>query len=133
MATAAPIPRALSEYQRLGQELLESGSPLVAYDTLAEGVALFPTDARLRQLLALALVRTGATRCASRLLSALKQEGHTDEETLGLLGRVHKDLWEDSIDPTERRAHLEQAFRYYRDAYRITNGIWTGIRSSAGN
>lgn len=130
MATAPHIPRELAEYLRLGQDLLEGGSPLVAYDTLAEGVAAFPNDVRLRQLLALALVRTGAARSAIQLLSALRSEGHTDEETLGLLARVHKNLWEDSSDPAEKRVHLHQAFEHYLAAYRITNGIWTGINAA---
>lgn len=130
MEAAPTTPRTLDDYRRLGQEHLEAGAPLLAYDALADGLAQFPDDVRLRQLLGLALARTGASRSAIRLLTALRAEGHADEETLGLLARVHKDLWRDSIDPAERRAHLEQAFEHYRDAYRITGGFWSGINAA---
>lgn len=114
-----------------GERLLQNGVPLVAYDTLADGLRRFPADVRLRQLIALSLARTGASRLASRILEELASEGHADEETLGLLARTYKDLWADSIDERERRRYLRRAFESYRDAYLLSNGYWSGINAAA--
>ena len=48
----------------------------------------------LRQLLALALARSGASDSANAVLQTLYKEGHRDEETLGLLARTYKDLYQ---------------------------------------
>ena len=85
--TAATV----EEWRHEGEGLLRAGAPIVAYDRLAEGLLLFPGDVRLRQLLALALARTGASDAAIPLLEALRAEGHTDEETIGLLARTYKE------------------------------------------
>jgi class 3 adenylate cyclase len=102
----------------------------MAYDTFAEGLRRFPSDRRLRQQLALALARTGASRRANQVLQDLAREGHRDEETLGLLARTHKDLWADSDDPDERRRHLRLAGGYYREAYALSGGYWSGINAA---
>jgi len=122
-------PVSLDEWRQRGQTLLAGGAPIVAYDTLADGLEAFPGDARLRQLLALALARSGASRAAIPLLEALRAEGHVDEETIGLLARAHKDLWTEG-GPAERRAHLESAHNFYAEAYRLSGGIWSGINAA---
>lgn len=119
-----------SAYLDAGVALLKSGAALVAYDTFAEGLRHFPTDARLRQQLALSLARTGASRRANRILQDLVREGLRDEETLGLLARTHKDLAADS-GASDRRQHLRFAYEHYRDAYALTNGYWSGINAAA--
>jgi class 3 adenylate cyclase len=123
-------PSTCADYAGAGERLLKAGEPLVAYDTLADGLKHFPTDRRLRQLLALALARTGASRLANQILSRLAAEGFDDEETLGLLARTHKDLWADSRNLTERQYHLQQAFLSYRDAHERTGGYWSGINAA---
>ncbi len=110
--------------------LLKSGATLVAYDTFAEGLRHFPADARLRQQLALALARSGASRRANRILQDLVREGHRDEETLGLLARTHKDLSADGGNAHDRRQHLRLAYEHYRDAYALTSGYWSGINAA---
>lgn len=123
-------PVSLDEWRQRGQTLLAGGAPIVAYDTLAEGLAAFPGDPRLRQLLALALARSGASRAAIPLLEALRAEGHTDEETIGLLARAHKDLWAEGGSAAERRAHLQAAHNFYAEAHHVSNGIWSGINAA---
>jgi class 3 adenylate cyclase len=125
-----PPPPDLESYALRAERQLESGSPLVAYDILAEGLVHFPGDVRLRQLTALALARSGASRPAAEILEALRREGHTDEETLGLLARTHKDLWAGSRDPAERRRRLQLAYRSYLEAYRKSRGFWSGINAA---
>ncbi len=51
-------------YINLGDSILKSGEPLLAHDVLLEGLKHWPTNVRLRQLQALALARSGATRRA---------------------------------------------------------------------
>jgi class 3 adenylate cyclase/tetratricopeptide (TPR) repeat protein len=123
-------PLTADAYCEAGVKLLKSGAALMAYDTFAEGLRRYPADARLRQQLALSLARTGASRLANQILQELAAEGHKDEETLGLLARTHKDLWADSDDRSEQRRHLRLAFEYYRDAYTLTNGYWSGINAA---
>jgi len=120
----------LTDYQETAARALKQGAPLVAFDAANAGLRLFPGDPRLRQLLALALARSGAGRQANALLHALVAEGHTDEETLGMLARTYKDLWSKALTPEVRRRHLEQAFRWYREAHDRTRGYWTGINAA---
>lgn len=54
----------------LGERILGVGEPLLAYDVLSEGLKLWPQDVRLRQLLALALARSGATHRANHISCA---------------------------------------------------------------
>lgn len=116
--------------RRAGEELLKKAAPLLAYDALAEGLKAFPGDVRLRQLMALALARTGATRLANQLLVRLAAEGHTDEETLGLLARTYKDLWADTDDAAQQQRCLQLAFHHYLEAYKLSTGYWSGINAA---
>ncbi|MGQ9732677.1 MAG: tetratricopeptide repeat-containing protein, partial [Candidatus Zipacnadales bacterium] len=79
-------------YQLLAEAIIRRGAPLVAYEIVVQGLRFWPQDVRLRQLMALALARSGATQRANELLQQLVAEGCTDEETMGLLARTHKDL-----------------------------------------
>jgi class 3 adenylate cyclase len=123
-------PVTVEEWRQKGEGLLRAGAPIVAYDTLAEGLVAFPGDPRLRQLLALALARSGASGAAIPLLEALRAEGHTDEETIGLLARSYKDLWAQGGTAAERHDHLARAYSYYAEGYRLSAGIWTGINAA---
>jgi tetratricopeptide (TPR) repeat protein len=120
----------LAAHQKLGEWILRRGAPLVAYEVFAQGLGRWPGDVRLRQLVALALARSGATRRANEALQELCREGHSDEETLGLLARTHKDLAEQATDPDERRRQLQLACEGYERAYRATGGYWTGINAA---
>jgi class 3 adenylate cyclase len=121
-------PVSLDEWRQRGQKLLAGGAPIVAYDTLADGLDAYPGDARLRQLLALALARSGASRAAIPILEALRAEGHVDEETIGLLARAHKDLWTEG--GPAGRGHLQSAHNFYAEAHRLSGGIWSGINAA---
>lgn len=112
------------------QALLRAGEPLLAYDLLARQLEERPGDVRLRQGMALALARCGATHRAREILRALHGEGHGDEESLGLLARTAKDLALRATDPEQRVRFLAEARDLYLDAYRRTGGIWTGINAA---
>jgi len=117
-------------YRLLGERILKQGEPLLAYDVVAEGIKSFPQDVPLRQLLALALARSGAAGAANAVLRGLYQEGYRDEETLGLLARTHKDLASEAADTPQANQQLRQAYEFYTQAYRTTGGYWSGINAA---
>jgi hypothetical protein len=117
--------------------LLKQGEPLLAYNTVQEGLQRWPGHLRLRQLQALALARSGDTEDANRLLRALAAEGLDDAETLGMLARTHKDLGLTSRDRSEREAHLTASFELYARAYGTSrerevnaDAYYTGINAA---
>jgi len=67
------------------EKLLRIGEPLLAYNCIQQVLAERPDNFRLRQLRGLALARSGALRRANEELAALRDEGFTDGETMGLL------------------------------------------------
>ncbi|HZH32213.1 MAG TPA: TRAFs-binding domain-containing protein [Pyrinomonadaceae bacterium] len=122
--------RSAEVHQQLGARLLKLGELLLAYDVLSEGLKFRPGDLRLRQLQAHALTRLGATERANALLLALYEEGQRDEETVGMLARTHKDLWQQAADPAERERQLQQSYKFYEEAYQLSGGYWTGINAA---
>lgn len=117
-------------FRALGQHTLRLGEPLLAYDMITVGLKRYPADVRLRQLLALALLRAGSAVPALNLLENLYNEGHRDEETLGLLARVHKDLAQATPDSRMRIHHWLKAKEIYGLSYRETGGYWSGINAA---
>lgn len=117
-------------YRHLGQRVLKLGEPLLAYDVLTEGLKSSPADVRIQQLLALALARSGATLRANALLIQLREQGHLDEETLGILARTHKDLWAQAAAPAERKRQLRLAHKFYAEAYKLNRGYYAGINAA---
>ncbi len=120
----------VQSYKLLASRILQIGEPLLAYDVAAEGVQRFPRNVDLRQLLALALTRSGAAGSANALLNELYSEGHRDEETVGLLARTHKELARETEGSPEAQKHLRKAFDYYSQAYGSTGGYWTGLNAA---
>src|SRR5208282_4756644 len=100
------------------------------YDVAAEGVGKFPKHVELRQLLALALARSGAPAQANDLLTRLYLEGYRNEETVGLLARTYKDLATEATSDDVARSQLQEARRLYSEAYRSSNGYWSGINAA---
>jgi class 3 adenylate cyclase/tetratricopeptide (TPR) repeat protein len=114
----------------LGDYILRLGEPLMAYDVLSEGLKKWPTDIRLQQLLALALARGGATQRANDLLLKLVNSGKNDEETMSLLARTHKDLWQETIVLEERAEQITLAAQRYQQAYQMSGNYYPGINAA---
>ena len=73
-----------------------------------------------QEQLGFALNRAGQRDQAQQVLQALVKDQRHSSETLGLLGRVHKDRWGDaraSGDSEEAAGHLEQAITVYLEGY----------------
>ncbi len=117
-------------YRLLAERLLGLGEPLLAYDVVSEGRQHWPNDWRLRQLEALALARSGASRRANQLLQKLQAEGATDEETLGMLARTEKDFGVAARDTPARREHFGRAARLYEESFQRQHGYWSGINAA---
>ena len=109
---------------RVGERMLKQGEAILAYDVLSEGLGALeqgvgameshgPLRVRLNQLLALALAQSGASERSKGILLQLCEEGFATPETLGLLGRVYKDLAGKEASPAGRNQCLEQAFQNY--------------------
>lgn len=118
-------------YRRMVDYALKLGEAFLAFDISQEGLSVFKNDLRLTQLQALALARTGATRRANQILDQLRQSGHQDEETLGILARTHKDFWLMTADPAEKKKHLNISFDLYYSAYQRNHGYYSGINAAS--
>jgi class 3 adenylate cyclase/tetratricopeptide (TPR) repeat protein len=117
-------------YQRMGRRVLKLGQPLLAYDVLTEGLKGAPANVEMRQQLALALARSGATQRGNSILAKLREEGHRDEETLGILARTHKDLWAHATKTREQNRQLQLAHKFYHEAYKLSGGYYSGINAA---
>ncbi len=131
--------------EEAGRRALEAGDALRAYDIFSEGLELLEANTqakrrlqiRLRQQLALSLAQAGATSEAMAHLTALCQAGLQDGETLGILGRVLKDLGTRAADAESRRQYLKAAFEVYSRAYdrsrrarKTEQAYYTGINAA---
>ena len=120
----------LERWRRRAERLRAQGEPLLLYDVVREGLERWPDDVRLRQLQALALADSGATVRAAAVADSLRCDGLDDEETLGLIARIAKQLWAASEDPAQSASLLARAAEAYETAYRRTGGYWTGINAA---
>ena len=119
------------------ENLLRTGEPLLAYNTIQQALADQPGDFRLRQLRGLALARSGALQRANKELASLRDEGHADGETMGLLARTYKDLALAAADSVIREQHLAAAFEIYAAGYgesgrhgAVDDAYYTGINAA---
>lgn len=78
-----------------------------------------------RQMLALALLRAGASVSAREIIRDLVAEGHDDEETLGLVAREAKARWLEG-----EASALVEAQAAYQSAFERTGGAWTGVNAA---
>ncbi len=73
-----------------------------------------------REQLGLALNRAGRSDEAEQVLRHVVEENGPSSETYGLLGRVHKDRWEEELkagNEFEARGHLKAAIDAYRRGF----------------
>jgi class 3 adenylate cyclase/tetratricopeptide (TPR) repeat protein len=118
-------------YIKLGETADKLGQVMFAHDVLNEGLQFFSDNLRLTQLFALTSIKCGFLLKARELLSELVKRGHKDEETLGILGRVYKDLWLLAGIEHERRAYLERSRNLYLEAFRRNRGYYSGINAAS--
>jgi hypothetical protein len=118
---------------KLGELTLRQGEPILAYDILSRGLAASLAKEEnlrlhLKQQLSLALAQSGATEHACRMLNRLCGEGGETPETLGLLGRVYKDLSAKTLIETERGELLQEAQRCYARGFQRGEAAYLASR-----
>lgn len=113
------------------ERLLGRGEPLPAAVGAQAARRRWPGVARLDQLAALALARSGAPGAARAILGRLVEAGARDLETLGLLARTAKDLAEHAPDERERAAWRARAIEEYRAAHAADpDDPWPGVNAA---
>lgn len=123
-------PSDVADLRELAEQALKLGEPLLAYDVLNAATRQHPMDLRLRQLRGLTLARVGAPESARILLEHIRDQGHEDEETLGLLARVYKDIGEQSANDALRNQWFTRSAEQYEAAYRAGAANWCGINAA---
>jgi class 3 adenylate cyclase/tetratricopeptide (TPR) repeat protein len=118
-------------YLRLGELADSLGQSMFAHDILREALGLFPDHARLTQLYSLSLIKCGFLLTARDLLTALVDKGYRDEETLGILGRVYKEMWLIEGQGEPDHPHLAKSRDLYLDAFRRSRGHYSGINAAS--
>ncbi len=125
--TTPPLAQDVLEYEQTARSAASAGQLLTAIEVARDGLSRFGVNRVLQQQLALALAQTGALDGAREVLTELLKESAKDEETLSLLGRVHKELWRRTSDPATGTEALRQSSKAYGDAFAIKESYYPGI------
>lgn len=105
---------------------LNKGMLCEAQDLAREAKASFPEAVRITQLCALTLARLGATEKARKYLVDLYESQGGDAETVGLLGRIYKDLWK----KTGKLDSARQSRDTYLQGFSDTRAYYPGINAA---
>jgi len=118
-------------YTRLGELADKVGQSMFALDVLGEGLNHHQGDLRLIQLFCLSKIKCGYLSDARDLLSNLVKQGNQDEETLGILGRVYKEMWLNSSGGSPDHPSLKKSRNLYLKAFINTHGNYSGINAAS--
>jgi len=115
--------------------LIRSKQYPLALSALELALTRFPTSLRLRQLQGLALRRSKKLDEACYQLNLLREEGHEDPETMGMLASVYADIWEAKLqsgDAREAKDVLEQSRHLYLQTFKkVPTDTYVGINAAA--
>lgn len=132
------FPSSQGEAETAIRRMLDQGQTFLAHDLARKALRRFPDSAALKQAVILALLRAGALAEAQDALEdlypaplradavPLRHGAEADEETLGLIARVYKDLWRRSGKPEDAR----RARDAYERGFEASGGSWTGINAA---
>lgn len=84
----------------------------------------------LRKQMALALARSGATEEAMEVLRDSMVAVPEDAETLGLLGRLHKDFAQRASTAEMSAGHLRQALDFYARGFAMEQSAYCGVNAA---
>ncbi|MCX7029547.1 MAG: TRAFs-binding domain-containing protein [Spirochaetes bacterium] len=107
------------------------GQTMFAHDILKDGLRCFPEHPRLTQLYSLSLIKSGFLLSARNLLTGMIRRGHLDEETLGILGRVYKEMWLIEGNGAADHPHLAKSRELYLGAFNRSRGPYSGINAAS--
>jgi tetratricopeptide (TPR) repeat protein/class 3 adenylate cyclase len=117
----------IAEYETMVRKAVSSGQLLTAIEVAKDGLHRFPDNLTLRQQLALAQTQAGALEAAQAVLAEVVKDSPKDEETLSLLGRIHKELWRRAADSETGAAALQKACEFYGEAFNLKHSYYPGI------
>jgi class 3 adenylate cyclase len=118
-------------FLRLGESADTLGQSMFAHDILREGLHVFPGHLQITQRYCNSLIKCGFLVTAKDLLTRLMKDGHFDEETLGILGRVYKEMWLIEGNGEPGHPHLAKSRELYLGAFRRHHGGWSGINAAS--
>ncbi len=116
---------------RLAEVADSLGQTMFAHDVLKDALRCFPDHPRITQRYCLSLIKGGFLQSARTLLTSMVKRGHLDEETIGILGRVHKEMWLIEGDGSADHPHLARARELYLGAFNRSHGAWSGINAAS--
>jgi len=116
---------------RLGEKADALSQSMLAHDIFKDGLRLFPGHPRLTQLYSRTLINCGFLLTARDLLTDLVKQGHLDEETLGILGRVYKEMWLIEGEGASDHPHLVKSREVYLGAFNRSKGFYSGINAAS--
>jgi len=112
----------------IAQGLITLGNYGDARTVLEHARAHFPKSIRVKQLEGLALRRLKRFQEAIDVLSELKEAGHQDPETLGILGAS----WDGLFQQSGKKLHLRKSRELYRTAFQgDPKSYYTGINAAS--
>ena len=109
------------------EKALDQGRLFQANNMASDLLLKYPDEVRLTQLKVIALNRLGQPEKAIDAIQGLVKLGYRDGETLGLLGRVYKDLYQSTGD----RVFLEKAAEAYYEGYMHSHEYYPGINAAS--
>ncbi|NVJ49469.1 MAG: hypothetical protein HWE13_06135 [Gammaproteobacteria bacterium] len=111
------------------EKCLDSKNFALADQLIEQANQRAENDLRLLQLKGLSLSRQGQLQPACQVLSQLNKQFPNDDETMGILGGVHKRLWSESDD----QAHLKRAGKLYHQGWKNSKqrNTYLGINAAS--
>jgi tetratricopeptide (TPR) repeat protein len=118
---------------RLAKKANGMGEYLLAIEITEEALNGSPNSESipLLQQKALALARSGSTYRALEILGKLREQGCDDSETLGMHGRVFKDLAGASSESADRKRFLIESQQLYQLGFDRDRSTYCGINAAA--
>jgi len=117
------------QYHRKFQDALGSGDMFALYERTREAIEKYPDDPEVRYLQALAMARLGDPHAALRLYERNRVEEIGTEDAIALKGRLLKDLAVRSSGAEQVNLY-HQASDAYRNAFRLSDGYFSGINAA---
>ncbi len=118
-------------FLRLGERATTAGQSMFAHDILREALGVFPGHLLITQRYCLSLIKCGFLLTARDLLTRLMKDGHFDEETLGILGSVYKEMWAIEGNGEPGHPYLAKSRELYLGAFRRSRGYYSGINAAS--
>lgn len=121
-------------YLLFGIRAMETGHPSLAYEILKTGLARNPGHPELTYRTVLALARCRTTQTAADMMNKLLHDLDKSDpitcDVYSLAGRLAKDRWEMTSDPSEKTRLAWESTANYKCAYKISNDYYPGINAA---